>query len=319
MSGFIKTDLDLLAVPGISPRLRELYGRLALHAGKDGRCHPRWATLAREIGVKDRTTVYRLLRELKSLRLVDWKRYGRYANEYEVLVPDVAFLQRQTLHGRNLSDVAGTQPIIDKRRSKEIFKRGPQPPTPSPGGKGSRPPATVPECSGPIRERPAGKKTAKAKAVDDDEAPPPEQEFRRRLERHGAGFDADACVANVNRQLVKCGGLSFAEFVAYDQQHSTGTAFRNPNGYYTHLVRQFRQHTVQAAADAVTEPLRQAAANAPPETERDSRGLCARCGGPGTIAGGSFCSCPIGRDLEKAARRKPKSETNPPLAGKGQH
>ncbi len=31
---------ELLELPGLHPRLRELYGRLKLHAGKDGRCYP---------------------------------------------------------------------------------------------------------------------------------------------------------------------------------------------------------------------------------------------------------------------------------------
>jgi hypothetical protein len=52
-------------------------------------------------------------------------------------------------------------------------------------------------------------------------------------------------------------------------------------------------------------PRKQTAEAAPqvPEPERDVRGLCVRCGGPGTLPGGAFCSCQMGRDLETLLRQ----------------
>ena len=38
-------------------------------------------------------------------------------------------------------------------------------------------------------------------------------------------------------------------------------------------------------------------------SERDVRGVCVSCGGPGKLADGTYCSCIMGRDLEKLARR----------------
>jgi hypothetical protein len=103
---------DQLVALGLPLRLVVLYGRIVYHAGENGLCYTKWATLAKEIGLKDtkdNTTVYRLLCQLKALKLVEWKRHGRYVNEYRPLAPDIAWLQCQTLQGRNVSDIARTQ------------------------------------------------------------------------------------------------------------------------------------------------------------------------------------------------------------------
>jgi hypothetical protein len=92
---FTKVSDELVAL-GLPIRLAMLYGKLAFHAGADGRCFPTWATLAKEIGLKkteDNTTVHRLLRQLRALKLVEWKRQGPHPNQYQVLTPDLAFLQ----------------------------------------------------------------------------------------------------------------------------------------------------------------------------------------------------------------------------------
>ena len=130
---FIKTDLSLLAIPGLSPRLRELYGRLRFHAGKDGKCCPTHATLAREIGLgspRSREHVQRLLKQLQRLRLIEWKR-GKYSNAYRVLDPDVTFLASQMRQKSHISDVMKKSHRKDSIGSlKEVLKEGTHPPTP---------------------------------------------------------------------------------------------------------------------------------------------------------------------------------------------
>src|SRR5215472_5342921 len=108
------------------------------------------------------------------------------------------------------------------------------PPTPNPfrQGKGRR----ARPIAGKAARASAGPKTKAPRqkpGVADDEEPvfveatkislSPEEEFRERLaERHHQPlFDVDACLANVRRQLEKSGGLSFADFLAYDRAKTT--------------------------------------------------------------------------------------------------
>jgi hypothetical protein len=60
-------------------------------------------------------------------------------------------------------------------------------------------------------------------------------------------------------------------------------------------------------------PRKQTAEAAPqvPEPERDQRGLCAKCGGPGVLADGAFCECSMGRDLERLARHDKAAKKGP--------
>ena len=112
---FIKTDLDLLAIPGLSSRLRELYGRLRFYAGKDGRCFPTHATLAGEIGLKDPKWIARLLARLRELKLIEWARNGPYSNEYRVLPPDVTWIANFLKQQRPMREVADQTPLRHKR------------------------------------------------------------------------------------------------------------------------------------------------------------------------------------------------------------
>src|SRR5207245_613538 len=65
------------------------YGRLVRYAGRDGACHPRQETLARDIGVSDRQ-VRSYLQELIRNRLLKVIRKGLHApNEYVFLWHDV--------------------------------------------------------------------------------------------------------------------------------------------------------------------------------------------------------------------------------------
>ena len=300
---------DQLIELGLPPRLAMLYGRIVFHTEDDGLCYRKWKTLAKEIGLNSRSsriTVYRLLRQLKALKLVEWNRSGRYTNEYRALVPDVAFLQRQRLQECNVSDVARMQPIRESS-SREPSKRTSSP-TPSP------------------RRESAGtqnKKTRKLKNSDDDEKPKPRQqaaspeaEFRERLtERHGAIFDVERCMQNVRRQLDKAGGVTMADFLAADLERTTApTAINNPNGYYTQLAKGLRHDAVAAAHAAIFDPLKQAGADAPVEPERNSHGRCVECNGLGKLPAGGFCRCQLGRDLEAQERRGPVAKKGPATA-----
>jgi hypothetical protein len=305
---FVKTDVELLAL-GLPSRALHLYGRLRLHAGRHGRAYPKHSTLAKELGLKSTRHVRRLLDLLQQFRLIEWTRTGG-ANEYKVLPPDRTFLSHRIGQKRPLSDRTKKSYIKDGHHQKKFLKDSPSP-TPSPQGR-ETPPRTKPprQPASPHPERPDGK-TQAAKKTDDDEKtkprPPvlsPEQEFRERLkERHGATFDTKRCIQVVNRQLEKC-GLTLADFLAFDAERTTAPAvIANPNGYYTDLAKDLRKAAVSAARHSAHEPLRRAAETALPEPERDHRGLCKACGGPGLLADGAFCSCPIGRDLEKLGRR----------------
>lgn len=305
---FIKTPVDLMTIPGLSARLMMLYGRLRLHAGKDGSCHPLHATIAQELGIRDRTWVLRLLERLRELKLIEWERRGPHANQYRILQPDLEWITRQIaerkrirkdvvsrpqldVHCRPHLDVADRPHRKDSSSKEEVSKRGSTPPPPSPGSR--------------IRT-PTEPRKPNLKKTDDDEKPKtaaadPEAEFRRRTtERHGASFDAGAALGSVRRQLAPCGGLTLADFLAYDQAQTTGNHFSNPGGYYVALAKQL----VRATRDQTLASLRRPHAQAEQaEPVRNQYGRCQVCGGPGVLPSGGFCTCQTGRDLAGLARR----------------
>jgi hypothetical protein len=94
---------DQLIGLGLPPRLELLYGKLAYHAGKDGKCHPKHSTLAREIGLKSARQVRTLIDLLHQLHLVEWHR-GRYFNTYRVLNPDRKWISHLIGSGLPISD-----------------------------------------------------------------------------------------------------------------------------------------------------------------------------------------------------------------------
>jgi hypothetical protein len=314
---FIKTDLGLLALH-LPSRLRELYGRLRLYAWKDGKCFAKHATLASEIGLRSDRQVRNLLDQLRQLRLIEWQR-GRYSNHYVVLNPDRKWISGLTGNGFPLSD---RKRISDRIESSSIedFKRSPSPTPPPPGAGPRAKPPRKPEAS-------AGKTKIKKSNSDDDEKTKPrphaltEAEFRAELiERHGATFDADRCLANVRRQLEKCSGLSLTDFLQYDAEYTTAPdAIRNPCGYYVGLAKELRSSAVAAVLDGAYAPLRNGEA-APPEPPRDEHGRCAACRGVGKLLfsgsekstpDGAYCTCRLGRDLAKLARRDAEAAKKP--------
>jgi hypothetical protein len=296
---FTKANDQLISL-GLPPRLVLLYGRIAYHAANSGRCFAKLQTLAQEIGLKSEHSdrqVRNLLDQLHQLRLIEWTR-GRYSNTYRVLDPDRNWISAQIGNGFPFSDRKRTS---DRKESssKEVLKE----PLPiPPPGKG----ASYPKPS----RKPAEETQKKKTDSDDDEKPNQrsqltEAEFRHELKkRHGVIFDADRCLVNIKRQLEKCSGLSLTDFLQYDAEQTIAPwAIHNPHGYYTQLAKQLRFDTVAAALSSAFDPLQSVAA-AVPEPERGQHGRCAACRGPGKFPDGKFCSCALGRDLERQERRQ---------------
>jgi hypothetical protein len=113
---FVKAPLELLEIPGLPPRLILLYSRLRLHAGRDGKCHPRHSTLADEISVKPRQ-LRNLLEQLRALRLIEWTR-GRYFNSYRTLNPDRQWIAAQIGNGLPIEKMGILKEVL--KRSKTV-------------------------------------------------------------------------------------------------------------------------------------------------------------------------------------------------------
>lgn len=302
---FIKTDLDFLAIPGIHPRLRELYGRLVLHAGKNGTCYPAHETLAKEIGLQSCRQIRRLVKHLRDLGLIEWIYGNGHPNTFRL----VGSLPRTSVSGGvgHPCPRGGRTSVSyrkDKAAAKEVLKEkeGPSQSLRVKADQGGK--NNTPAGAGKKTENLAAAETPKQAAS----ALPPERAFRERLkERHGSSFDAARCIGNIQRALAKQGGFDFAEFEAYDREQTTCENLRSPNGYYVHLAKQFAKETRQQAAAALQSRIPYA--EPPPEPPRDEKGRCSKCGGSGRLAE-NFCQCQLGRDLAALERRKPKSEKN---------
>jgi hypothetical protein len=311
---FLQVDLQMLSEFGLAPRLLVLYGRLRLHAGKDGNCFVKHTTLAREIGLRSDRQVRNLLTQLRRLRLITWRR-SRYISHFEVLTPDRKWISGQTGNGFPLSDRKRVSDRKEGSSSKEVLKRGPLTPTPFPEGRGAMRPSQKAVELGDKQGAATPARRQKADLDDDEAKPPPslppEQEFRHRLAgRHGSTFDADTCVASLKRQLDKR-GISFPEFLDYDARRTTGQV-NNPTGYYTalvkDLVRQRRDQIFEDWPTAVAEPVAPAVV--------DAHGRCANCHGSGVRPNGLFCdACQLGRDLERSVCRKQKPHTSTSKGG----
>lgn len=130
---FTKVDDELVAL-GLPPRLVMLYGKLAYHAFKDGKCFVRHEKLAEEIGLhgkyRDRQ-VRNLLNQLRHLRLISWRR-RRYCNDFDVHDPDRNWISGQTGTGFPLSDRKRISDRKEVKSLKEVPKRRTPTPTPPP-------------------------------------------------------------------------------------------------------------------------------------------------------------------------------------------
>jgi DNA-binding MarR family transcriptional regulator len=67
--GYLPIPQELMRITSVSAGAKLLFGALALHSGKDGRCFPFQRTLARKLGVSIRQT-QRYIRELTRARLI---------------------------------------------------------------------------------------------------------------------------------------------------------------------------------------------------------------------------------------------------------
>jgi hypothetical protein len=304
---FTKVDDELVAL-GLPPRLVMLYGRIVYHAGEDGLCYPTHKTLAKEIGLTSRRSrqyVLHLLKELRRLRLIEWKR-GRYSNGYRVLTPDVSFLRHQMSSKSDISDVSKNRHRKESS-SKEAFKRTPRA---KPPRKAAAPPRTS------AVETP-NTKTQEAKTSDDDEPkaqPQPltlssAEEFRAHLRHHhGPLFDVEGCLVSVQRQLQKR-GLAMSAFLAYYAERTTSPSkVTSVRAYCTQLAKDMVAEAAANLRASSDEILRKAAAAAPPEPPRNDKGRCAPCDGVGKLANGAYCTCALGRGLEKLERREAQAE-----------
>jgi hypothetical protein len=176
---FTKVDDELIRL-GVPFRAAMLYGKLAYYTREGRLCYRKWATLAEEVGLKDPSAVYRLLLQLKALKLVEWKRHGRHTNQYWALVPDVAFIrqtlqecnvsdiarpQGQTLRSRNVSDIAKPQCRKESIGSlKEELKRTPSIPQAPPSQK----PEPTPNICAPDGARGGASSLPKTRRSGDD-------------------------------------------------------------------------------------------------------------------------------------------------------
>jgi hypothetical protein len=98
--GFTKMYDELVKL-GLSKTLVLLYGRVRFRVAR--KYDVTHQTLAAEVGIKSREHLHRLLKQLRRLRLIEWKR-GRYFNTYTVFDPDVTFLSRQMRHKSHISN-----------------------------------------------------------------------------------------------------------------------------------------------------------------------------------------------------------------------
>lgn len=289
---FIKLHLELIEL-GLPKTLVALYGRIEYKAEKRG---GEWwvsrKTLAKELDITVRQ-VQNLTNQLVKLKLLEWTR-KRYCNRYRPLPPDrklISYLKKEIHFTSQIGNQFPTEKDI--RSSSRRSPKTPPSPTPSPGkGRATkRSPKPAPPES--------GQKHARSLRSDDDE-------FAARLgERHGPDFDAKRCTENVRRQLEKA-GLTLADFLGFDTEHTTGATFTNPNGYYVHLAQQCAKAARKAAADALKAPLREAA-------ERSSEGPCPKCGGKGGLAP-EYCDCRMGRELARISKRKTAATITPQKA-----
>src|SRR5262245_56767439 len=103
---FTKVYDELIGL-GLPPRLVMLYGRLAYHAGADGKCFPKHSTLAKEIGLRKRWSrrqVINLVSQLEVLKLIKSVR-RRGPSAYEILRPDVKWISHLVEKGISHLDV----------------------------------------------------------------------------------------------------------------------------------------------------------------------------------------------------------------------
>ena len=263
---------------------------------RTGQCNPKRATLADKIGVSV-ATVKRALVELRQKGLIASQKHSR-CNSYQVISPscwketpaDTSAGSWMTRHDGSPMTRLYKQDGFEQEATAAAIIRD-----------SVSVPVKQPERQNQHKTQGGPKKIADAQSNT-------EPAFRvLLLDRHGPLFDIDGCVAAIRKQLDKR-AIEFGDFVAFDRSQTTGdvTKLNNPAGYYVSLAKALRQQVI-AAAHAMAIPPEQPEVAEPP---RNEKGRCALCGGPGILADGSYCACPLGRDLAALARRPVKSESS---------
>lgn len=129
----IQVDLRILYSDDLSPTAKLAYGRLALYAGKNGRCTPSHDTMASQVRVST-SRIRAVLKELRDCGLIDWKQTGS-ACSYTVFGPECLKTSSQSVclqavgvsvkcqqkevenrgSGKDVRDIDG--PFSEKRKS----------------------------------------------------------------------------------------------------------------------------------------------------------------------------------------------------------
>jgi Helix-turn-helix domain len=301
---FIKMHTELLGL-GLPRTLVALYGQLEFHAGKDGKCYPTHERLAREIGLKDRKHVVKLLGRLRVLRLIEWTR-GRYSNSYRVLKPDVAFIRHQMSSKSDISDVAKkrhrkeSSSKEDLKEKRSAFRKAtstvePSKPTSANANAKRRPPHF--NFSDDDDEHATAPKPPKPASPPET----PEAEFLRWLAAtHSVENEAAALVVAIVKKELQ--SVPFEEFVAWAQINITGHV-KNPGGCFRSKARELvKVSRLRVRAELSGDLIAAAVSNS------RATGRCRKCESKGKLPDGGYCDCPMGRDLATVERRKPKPE-----------
>lgn len=123
MSGFTQVQNDVLLDVRLSMQARLLYAVLRYHARDDAECFPGMDTLARELGVKSRRSVFDYLGELVEAGLVEKRRGGggRH-NTYRVaeLRWEPGFPSEEDQMGVRVPVQMGTRVPTKKKHGKKI-------------------------------------------------------------------------------------------------------------------------------------------------------------------------------------------------------
>jgi len=288
--GFYPTDA-VDRHPGFRDGPKRVYDRLYRLASKSGKCYASAPWLAEVLGKSARQVRYDL-EVLERERLIRHQRHGRNANSQDFLYhpmfeANVQSIARQET-GTNMQQVA----------------RQTEGPTCNPASANVQDLSPNVQCIAAKPEKliinPKEPEEKGKAAADDDEQKSPEAEFRRRMqERHGDRLD----VLDLQRRLhevLETSEVGLDEWLRLDAEKTTNArGLTNPVGHYLALAKSL-------AAKA-----RGRLFNNDRRLSRDIEEL-ARHGGNGqrcsTCSAGrlgeGYCSCKMGRDLERAERRR---------------
>jgi hypothetical protein len=238
---FTKVYDELIGL-GLHPRLALLYGKLAFHAGADGKCHPKHSTLAQEVGLKPRQ-VRNLLDQLHELRLLEWTRSGG-PNDYRVLELDRQWIAYRIGNGVPIGDRQRSAYTKEQHR-KRTSKRSAASSSSfglnnnNNGQRGFSADADVVVDGSPDRT-PLRKRGALPKGWSREQVERLQDAIGATLTR--GGVDRVALTPQAAIQLIrKSGGATEAEIHEVLRYHAERTSFRradNPVGMLVHLVGQ---------------------------------------------------------------------------------